>query len=302
MKLQLAPRIEPTLARVLSACGGFSLAVTILLVLVLTGTGEQLIGGSGHGTHLPAPPSTTALSPLELDLDLDLDLAALIAGTVRSSLIAMMVALPLGLLAAIYVSEFAADSQRRRLQAMLELLASLPTLVYGLCALIVVGPSLRELIPDARTLQALIPGLVMGVMLLPTVAAHAALALRGVPHQLREAACGLGADRVATVFGVVVPSAASGIAAACILAWVRALGETVVVTMVAGDQLHHSLDPRAAIETLTSSLLQSSTNTALAATDSSMYLVASVLLASTMGSTLIAELFRRHQLSLRGPG
>lgn len=175
----------------------------------------------------------------------------LICGTLLTSAIAIAVALPFGLLSAIYLSEFAHPRTRKAIKPALELLAGVPTIVYGYFALTVVTPMLQELIPDLAGFNALSPGIVMGVMIIPMISSLSEDAIYSVPVSLREAAYGLGAGRIQTIFRVVVPAAWSGIAAALTLAISRAIGETMIVTVAAGQQPRLGLDPREPIETMT---------------------------------------------------
>lgn len=175
----------------------------------------------------------------------------LICGTLLTSAIAIAVALPFGLLAAIYLSEFAHPRTRKAIKPALELLAGVPTIVYGYFALTVVTPALQEIIPDLAGFNALSPGIVMGVMIIPMISSLSEDAIYSVPVSLREAAYGLGAGRIQTIFRVVVPAAWSGIAAALTLAISRAIGETMIVTVAAGQQPRLGLDPRDPMETMT---------------------------------------------------
>ncbi|GAB4563985.1 MAG: phosphate ABC transporter permease subunit PstC [Haliangiales bacterium] len=175
----------------------------------------------------------------------------LIAGTLMSSVIPIAVALPFGLMAAIYLSEFAHPQTRKVVKPALELLAGVPTIVYGFFALTVVTPALQQVIPGLAGFNALSPGIVMGVMIIPMISSLSEDAIYSVPVSLREAAYGLGAGRMQTIFRVVIPSAWSGIAAALTLAISRAIGETMIVTVAAGQQPNLNLDPREPIQTMT---------------------------------------------------
>ncbi len=176
----------------------------------------------------------------------------LVSGTLLTSAIAIAVALPFGLMAAIYLSEFARPRTRRVLKPALELLAGVPTIVYGYFALTVVTPALQQVIPDLAGFNALGPGIVMGIMIIPMISSLSEDAIFSVPESLREASYGLGAGRLPTIFRVVVPSAWSGIAAAVTLAVSRAIGETMIVAVAAGQQARLAVDPRSPIETMTS--------------------------------------------------
>lgn len=176
----------------------------------------------------------------------------LVSGTLLTSGIAILVALPFGLMAAIYLSEFADTRTRKVLKPALELLAGVPTIVYGYFALTVVTPALQEVIPGLAGFNALGPGIVMGIMIIPMISSLSEDAIYSVPVGLREASYGLGASRQPTIFRVVVPSAWSGIAAAVTLAISRAIGETMIVAVAAGQQARLAVDPRSPIETMTS--------------------------------------------------
>ena len=180
----------------------------------------------------------------------------LVAGTTLVSLIAMVVALPMGLLSAIYLSEYASDGVRRVLKPVLELLAGVPTVVYGYFALLFVTPLLQRFIPALSGFNALSPGIVMGLMILPLVSSLAEDAMRGVPRGLREGSYALGATKMQTSLRVVVPAAFSGITAAFILAVSRAIGETMIVAIAAGQQPRLTFDPKVPVETMTAYIVQ----------------------------------------------
>ena len=181
---------------------------------------------------------------------------ALFSGTLLTTVIAMLVAVPFGLLAAIYLSEYARPRVRASLKPTIEVLAGVPTVVYGYFALNNVTPGLQKLIPGLSGFNALSAGLVMGVMVLPVVASLSEDAIRAVPFSLREASLALGATKLTTISRVVVPSAYSGIAASVILAVSRAIGETMIVAIAAGQQPRFNFDPREPTETMTAYIAQ----------------------------------------------
>lgn len=191
-----------------------------------------------------------------LFLDKHFGIWPLVCGTVLTSGIAMLVALPFGLMSAVYLSEFAGPASRRVLKPALEVLAGVPTIVYGYFALVVVTPALQELVPGLAGFNALSPGIIIGVMVIPTIASLTEDALHAVPDHLREASYALGAAKMPTIMRVVMPAAGSGIAAAVILAIARAIGETMVVAIAAGQQARLTLDPRLPIETMTAYIVQ----------------------------------------------
>lgn len=180
----------------------------------------------------------------------------LVVGTLMTAGIAMLVALPLGLLAAIYLSEYATASTRRLVKPALEVLAGVPTIVYGFFALTVITPALQTFLPGLAGFNALAPGLIMGIMIIPMVSSLSEDAIYAVPDALREAAYGLGAAKLPAIIRVIVPSAWSGIAAAFTLAVSRAIGETMIVAIAAGQSTTVILDPRAQTETMTAYIVR----------------------------------------------
>ena len=180
----------------------------------------------------------------------------LVAGTILVSAIAMAVALPMGLLSAVYLSEYAPRGVRRAIKPILEILAGVPTVVYGYFALLFVTPILQRFIPGLAGFNALGPGIVMGIMILPLVSSLSEDAMQGVPRGLREGAYALGATRMQTSLSVVLPAAFSGITAAFILAASRAIGETMIVAIAAGQQPRLTLNPLVPVETMTAYIVQ----------------------------------------------
>ena len=180
----------------------------------------------------------------------------LVVGTLLVSAIAMLVALPMGLLAAVYLSEYAPSGARRIVKPVLEILAGVPTVVYGYFALTFVTPVLQRFLPTLSGFNALSPGLVMGLMILPLVSSLSEDAMRAVPRGLREGSFALGATRMQTALKVVVPAAFSGITAAFILAVSRAVGETMIVAIAAGQQPRLTGNPFVPIETMTAYIVQ----------------------------------------------
>lgn len=180
----------------------------------------------------------------------------LLSGTLLTSFVALCVGLPFGLLAAIFMSEMAHVRLRKWVKPALEILAGVPTIVYGYFALVVVTPALQMVIPGLAGFNALSPGLVIGIMVTPMIASLSDDALRAVPRGLREAAYGLGASQIPTILKVILPAAKGGIAASVILAVSRAIGETMIVAIAAGQQPRLTLDPRVPVETMTAFIVQ----------------------------------------------
>jgi len=180
----------------------------------------------------------------------------LLSGTILTTVIAILVALPLGLVIAVYLNEYAPKSFRRRVKPILEVLAAIPTVVYGYFALMVVTPFLQGLIPGLSGFNALSPGIVMGIMIMPMISSLSEDALFAVPYSLREASYGMGATRFQTAFRVLLPAASSGVVVSVILAISRAVGETMIVAIAAGQQPRLTFDPTVPIETITTYIVQ----------------------------------------------
>lgn len=180
----------------------------------------------------------------------------LISGTLLTSVIAISVALPVGLTIAIYLSEYTSKKFRRIVKPTLEVLAAVPTVVYGFFALVVVTPFLQTIIPGLAGFNALAPGIVMGIMIIPYISSLSEDALSAVPKTLREASYAAGATRLQTAFKVLLPAASSGIFASVILATARAIGETMIVAIAAGQQPNFTFNPLESVETVTTYIVQ----------------------------------------------
>ncbi len=180
----------------------------------------------------------------------------LLSATLLTSAIALLVAVPLGLVAAIFLSEFASNNIRRTMKPLLEILAGIPTVVYGYFALTTVTPFLKNFIPTLSIFNSLSAGIVMGVMLIPYVASLSEDSLSAVPNSLREAAYGLGSTRFEVATRVVAPAAISGIVASIVLAFSRAVGETMIVAIAAGQNPRFTFDPTVPVMTMTSYIVQ----------------------------------------------
>ena len=220
----------------------------------------------------------------------------LVTGTLLASVIAMIVAVPAGLVTAIYLSEYARPAVRRYVRPTLEILAGVPTVVYGYFALLFVTPLLQQIVPELAGFNALSPGIVMGIMILPLVSSLSEDALRSVPNGLREGAYALGATKAQAALRVVVPAALSGISAACILAVSRAIGETMIVAIAAGQQPRLTLDPRVPVETMTAYIVQVSLGDTPAGTLEyrTIFAVGMLLFLSTLGLNLISNWLRER--------
>ncbi len=180
----------------------------------------------------------------------------LVAGTLLTTLVALSVALPIGLMVAIYLSEYAPHKARETLKPILELLAAVPTVVYGYFALLFLTPLLQKFIPELSGFNALSPGIIMGTMIIPYVSSVSEDSMRAVPMHIREGSYAMGATKLQTALKVLIPAAFSGIAAAFIMGISRALGETMVVAIAAGMMPNLTMNPFEPVQTLTSYIVQ----------------------------------------------
>ncbi|MDX1603571.1 MAG: phosphate ABC transporter permease subunit PstC [Salinimicrobium sediminis] len=180
----------------------------------------------------------------------------LLSGTLLTSFIAIVFAVPVGLSISIYISEYAPQSFRKTIKPALELLAAVPTVVYGFFALTVVTPFLQTFIPGLSSFNSLSAGLVMGIMIIPFISSLSEDALHAVPNSLREAGYGMGSTKLQNAFRILVPAASSGIIVSIILAISRAIGETMIVAIAAGQQPRLTLDPTVPVETITAYIVQ----------------------------------------------
>lgn len=231
-----------------------------------------------------------------LFLDKHFGIWPLLAGTILTSAIALCIAIPAGLIIAIYVSEFAKDSHRTLLKPILELLAGVPTIVYGYFALLVITPALQWIYPEIGSFNALSAGIAMGIMILPMVASLSEDAIYTVPQSLRAGAYALGASKLQMIFGAVLPGAVGGITAAIILSAARAVGETMIVAIAAGQQPLLHFNPIQPVETMTAYIVQVSMGDTPHGTLEyhTLFAVAMMLFLLTMGLNIISLKIRER--------
>jgi phosphate transport system permease protein len=227
-----------------------SVAVTGGIVFIL------LYESSGFFKHVSLKAFLTDQQWTPLFADAHYGILPLVAGTLVTTGVALAVALPLGTIVAIYLSEFAPLRLRETLKPLLELLSAVPTVVYGYFALGLVAPLLQNLIPNLPLFSMLSAGIVMGIMILPYVSSLSEDAMRAVPMLLREGSYALGASRLGTALKVVFPAALSGIGAAYILGISRAIGETMIVAIAAGMQPNLTANPMEPAATITAYIVQ----------------------------------------------
>jgi phosphate transport system permease protein len=207
-------------------------------------------------SHVPLLDFLTDTQWTPLFSDAHFGIMVLLSGTLTSSAVALAIAIPLGTIIAIYLSEFAGHRTRETLKPVLELLSGVPTIIYGYFALLFVTPLLQRVIPGLPGFNVLSAGLVMGIMIIPYVSSLSEDAMRAVPMSLREGSYAMGATRFQTAVNVVFPAALSGIAAAYILGISRAVGETMILAVAAGMQPNLTLNPLEPAATITSYIVQ----------------------------------------------
>ncbi len=275
----------------LIGCGLFSIATTLTIIVVLGietlqffRLDEVSVWGFISGTRW---------SPF-LGAQKHFGVWPLISGTMLVAAVAMSVALPLGLVTAIWLSEYARPGVRAVVKPVLEVLAGIPTVVFGFFALTVITPGLRWLHEGFNIYNAASAGLAVGIMCLPIVTSLSEDALRAVPRSLREGAYGLGATRFEVAVKVVTPAALSGIVAAFLLAIARAVGETMIVSLAAGNSPSITPDPRNEVQTMTGYMVQVFLGDAsnFGPEYYSSYAVAGMLFLMTLGLTLIGHRIR----------
>lgn len=234
----------------LVASGLVAVFITLAIVAIL------LIESSAFFEHVSLVEFLTDTQWTPLFADAHYGILPLVAGTLTTTMVALLVAVPLGTMIAIYLSEFAPFRVRETVKPILELLGAVPTVVYGYFALTMVTPVLQWLMPELPGFNMLSAGLVIGLMIVPYVSSVSEDAMRAVPRYMREGSYAMGATRLQTALRVVVPGAFSGLAAAFILGISRAVGETMVVAIAAGMQPNFTFDPREPAATITAYIVQ----------------------------------------------
>lgn len=236
----------------------------------------------------------TVLKPLSQNPEFGV--LPLLMGTITSSAIAMIVAVPIGLMAAIYLSEYASVKVRKIVKPLLELLAGIPTIVYGFFAFTFVTPLLREFIPSLQSTNILSPGIVMGIMIIPMIASLSEDAMSSVPNAMREGAYGLGATKLEVTRKVVIPAALSGIIASFVLGISRAIGETMIVTIASGSTKNFTFDITQSMQTMTAYIVEVTGGDAPAGSTVyySLYAVAMTLFVFTLLMNILARFISKR--------
>lgn len=243
-------RKEKWIEWLMIACSFVTVLTTLSIILILAIEAVRFFSEVPLGDFL----TDTQWTPLFSEKHFGI--LPLLSGTLLTTIIAVLFAVPVGLVIAIYLNEYAPPRFTAIVKPVLEVLAAIPTVVYGFFALTFVTPLLQSFIPGLRGFNALSPGLVMGVMIIPYITSLSEDALRAVPRSLREASYGLGATKLQTAFKVMVPAASSGILVSVILAISRALGETMIVAIAAGQEPRLTFNPKESVETITTYIVQ----------------------------------------------
>lgn len=243
-------KLEGTIRWGLFFCIGVSLLTTVSIILILAGEGWQFFRQVPLRDFLGNTSWTPLFEPKSFGI------WPLISGTLLVSFIAIAFALPLGLAGAVFLSEYIRPGWSKIIKPILEILAGIPTIIYGYFALSVVTPALRQFLPELNIFNALSAGLVMGLMILPLVTSLCQDAMLAVPSSMRSGGYALGATKAEVIRYIILPSAISGIAAAVILALSRAIGETMLVTIAAGSTPTLTLNPQESIQTMTAYIAQ----------------------------------------------
>jgi phosphate transport system permease protein len=241
---------EKLIEMVLAACALLTILTTVGILYVLTSEAYAFFSEVSIIDFL----TDTQWTPLFADKHFGI--LPLLSGTLLTSFIAIMVALPTGLIIAIYLNEYASKRFKMVIKPILEILASVPTVVYGFFALTVVTPFFQMIYPDMSGFNSLSAGFVMGIMIIPYVSSLSDDAISAVPRYIREGSLALGANRLQTAIKVILPSASSGIIVSAILAISRAIGETMIVAIAAGQQPRLTANPFVPIETITTYIVK----------------------------------------------
>ncbi len=243
-------RKEKMIEFVMACCSFVTVLTTIGIILILTIESVKFFSEVSIVDFF----TDTQWTPLFADKHFGI--LPLLSGTLLTTCIAVLFAVPIGLIISVYLNEYASPRFTTIVKPVLEILAAIPTVVYGFFALQFVTPLLQKFIPGLGGFNALSAGLVMGIMIIPYITSLSEDALRAVPRSLREASYGMGATKFQTAFRVMVPAASSGIVVSIILAISRALGETMIVAIAAGQEPTLTFNPVRSVETITTYIVQ----------------------------------------------
>jgi len=248
--MKIAGFNEFLIPKLLLVCASLSVFVTIAIVYTLLSETIHFFQQVSFIEFITNPKWTPLFNPQNFGI------LPLVSGSVLIAFIASLVAMPIGLASAIYLSEYAPDKVRRTIKPILEVLAGVPTIVYGFFALSFVTPILRYFFPELGLFNALSAGIVVGIMIIPMIASLSEDAMGSVPRAIKEGAYALGSTRLEVAIKIVLPAALSGIIASFVLAISRAIGETMIVTIAAGAMPNLTFHPLEPVQTLTAYIVQ----------------------------------------------
>lgn len=283
---------ERTIRRTLFVCALLSILTTIGIIAVLFTEAVRFFTSVGIFEFLLGTKWTPQFEPQSFGV------LPLVCGTFLIVAGASVIAMPLGLASAIYLAEFASDRFRRTLKPVLEILAGVPTIVYGYFALTFVTPLLANVFPSIQVYNAASASIVVAIMVLPMIVSLCDDALRAVPNSLREGAYALGATPMEVSTRISVPAALSGVVASFVLAFSRAIGETMAVSLAAGNTPNLTVNPLESIQTMTSYIVQISMGDTPSGTISyyTIFAVGALLFLITLGSNVVANrVLRRYR-------
>ncbi|WP_280535436.1 phosphate ABC transporter permease subunit PstC [Halopenitus sp. POP-27] len=288
-------RKERFYGRLIAACAVLTIVVTVGIILALSGRALSFWSQISPITYFTG----TSWSPV---IAQNYGVLPLISGTLIVTIVSALIALPIGLAAAIYLSEYASDEARSILKPSLEILAGVPTVIYGYMALVYITPLFKSVFPSLRTFNALSASIVVGIMIIPMVSSISEDALSAVPDSLRQGGYGLGSTKFDVSTKIVVPSATSGIVASYVLAISRAIGETMAVTMAMGMSPQMPYVPNVlrnlaeSGQTITAAMVQIANADSLGSgpTYEAMFALGITLFAITLTMNVLAELVRRR--------
>jgi phosphate transport system permease protein len=282
---------ERAIGIALGACAVLSVGTTIGIIFVLLSHAIQFF------RVIPVSDFLFGTKWTALFKDGKFGVIPLVAGTLFISALAMVIAIPLGLMSAIFLSEYASPRLRSVLKPSIELLAGIPTIVYGYFALTFITPKvLKSISPETAPYNVLAGAIAVGVMVLPMIASLSEDALRAVPRSLREAAYGLGATKLEVSTRVVTPAALSGIVSAVILAVSRAVGETMIVALATGSKAQLTADPREPMQAMTGYIVQVLSGDVQRGSTVyySLYAVGLLLFSMTLAMNILSQWFVAH--------
>ncbi len=284
--------VEKAAGAFLLVCAAVSIFTTIGIVVILLSEALQFFSTESVVDFLTGTKWTALFQH-----DQSFGVLALVSATVMVTLIAMLVAMPTGLMSAIFLSEYASERTRSVLKPILELLAGIPTIIYGYFALTFVTPEIiQRIFPGASIYNVLSAGLAVGVMITPLITSLSEDAIRAVPRSMREGAYAMGATKFEVATRVIVPAALSGIVASFILAASRAVGETMIVALAAGSRAQLATDPLQSAQTMTGYVIQVVSGDVVRGTNVyySLYAVGLLLFIMTLGLNIFSHWFVRR--------